>query len=105
MGRPEILEVIAANRVAGSSLPASADHNVNVFDALGFPPAEADYLAVRADLMIALKWATAGQGFTAEATVRRCGVSPAVIKAILRGRIDLLDRATLQGVAGILKIE
>ncbi len=60
----------------------------NVFADLGFDPAEAQVLAMRADLIITIEKAIKAQGLTQSATARILGVSLARVSDLVRHKTD-----------------
>lgn len=74
----------------------------NVFRDLGFPPAEAEHLRVRAELMLALERLIARRRLTQAQAAKLLGVSQPRVNDLVRGRlhrfsidalVDLLTRA------------
>jgi len=63
----------------------------NVFRDLGFPPAEAENLRIRADLMIYLGRLIERKGLTQTAAARLFGVSQPRVSDLVRGRIGLFS--------------
>jgi predicted XRE-type DNA-binding protein len=60
----------------------------NVFADLGFHPAEAQVMAMRTDLMIALEKTIRTQGLTQSATASVLGVSQARVSDLMRHRSE-----------------
>jgi len=60
----------------------------NVFADLGFDSAEAQVMAMRTDLMIALEKAIKAQGMTQNAAATLLGVSQARVSDLMRHRAD-----------------
>lgn len=60
----------------------------NVFADLGFPPAEAETLSIRSDLMIAIHKTIDDRGLTKKEAAKLFGVTQARITALRRGKID-----------------
>jgi predicted XRE-type DNA-binding protein len=60
----------------------------NVFADLGFDNAEAQVLAMRADLMIALEKQMKAQGLTQTAAAKVLGVSQSRVSDIVRGKAE-----------------
>ena len=61
----------------------------NVFQDLGFPPDRAEYLLVRADLMIRVETELRSRGFKVVQAARLLGLSQPRVSALLRGRVEL----------------
>ncbi|MGG6265659.1 helix-turn-helix domain-containing protein [Leptolyngbya sp. AN03gr2] len=62
--------------------------NENIFADLGFSPAEAEDLKVRADLMLSLRNLIEAQNWTIEQAAQQFGTSKEQIEALLQGEID-----------------
>lgn len=80
------------------------DSSGNVFLDLGFPPAEAEVMKLRADVMIRLEQHLRAQGWTQAETARRLGVTQPRISRLLKGKwedfsLDML--LTLAARAGL----
>jgi predicted XRE-type DNA-binding protein len=60
----------------------------NVFADLGFAPAEAENLKIRADLMLALKERIQTQGWSIEQSAAALQVPTACVEDLLQGEID-----------------
>jgi predicted XRE-type DNA-binding protein len=71
----------------------------NVFADLGFPPAEAQNLKLRSQLMTALLDLIAKRGLTQVRAARLFGVAQPRISALSRGRID---RFTVDALVNML---
>jgi predicted XRE-type DNA-binding protein len=67
----------------------------NVFRDLGFPPAEAENLRIRSELMARLRKLIESEGLTQAAAARLFGVSQPRVSALVRGRIELFSIDTL----------
>jgi predicted XRE-type DNA-binding protein len=67
----------------------------NVFRDLGFSGEEAEYLKVRAELMLSLQKAIAARGLTQAQTAKRLGVTQPRVSDVMRGRIDRFSIDTL----------
>jgi predicted XRE-type DNA-binding protein len=63
----------------------------NVFQDLGFPPAEAAHLLIRSDLMISLNQLLDERGLTQTRAAKLLGVTQPRISALRRGRVDLFS--------------
>ncbi|MBS0456281.1 MAG: XRE family transcriptional regulator [Proteobacteria bacterium] len=60
----------------------------NVFADLGFPPAEAEVMRLRAEVMIRLEQFVRDQGWTQAEAARRLGVTQPRISRLLKGASD-----------------
>ncbi len=67
----------------------------NVFRDVGFSPAEAEHLRVRAELMIALEKTLSRLGLKQSQAAAVLGVTQPRVSDLLRGRIDLFSVDTL----------
>lgn len=67
----------------------------NVFQDLGFPPAEAAHLLIRSDLMISLNQLLDERGLTQTRAAKLLGVTQPRISALRRGRVELFSIDTL----------
>lgn len=67
----------------------------NVFRDLGFPPAEAENLRIRSQLMALLRKLIEREGLTQAAAARLLGVSQPRVSGLVRGRIELFSIDTL----------
>jgi predicted XRE-type DNA-binding protein len=67
----------------------------SAFEALGYPPEEAEHLRIRADLMIALGALIAERGWTQAEAARALGVTQPRVSDLLRGKIDRFSIDTL----------
>ncbi len=67
----------------------------NVFEDLGFPPAEARNLKIRAELMIALSDCISKKGLTQAEAARMLNVSQPRISDLMRGRLRRFSLDTL----------
>ena len=63
----------------------------NVFIDLGFPPAEADNLSLRADLMIAVAEEIRRRRLTRSVAAKLLDVPPARVSDLLHGNIELFS--------------
>ncbi len=72
----------------------------NVFRDLGFPPAEAENLKLRSDLMIALSKLIESRGLTQVQAATLLGVSQPRISDLVRGKIDRFSLDTLVAMLG-----
>jgi predicted XRE-type DNA-binding protein len=81
----------------------------NVFADLGFEPAEASILQLRAELMCDLRTYVAASGMTNEEAAQKFGISPSRLEDLIRGRwekFSLESLVALEARAGRkLKIE
>ena len=67
----------------------------NVFETLGFPPAEAEYLRVRAELLAALQENLRKRELTQSAAAKLLRVSQPRVSNLLGGRLDLFSADAL----------
>src|SRR3990167_9014025 len=67
----------------------------NVFRDLGFPPAEAEHLLVRSDLMIRVQKLIASRRLTQAEAAKILRVTQPRVSDLLRGRIDLFSTDAL----------
>lgn len=67
----------------------------NVFRDLGFPPAEAEHLLVRSDLMIRVQKLIASRRLKQAEAAKILGVTQPRVSDLLRGRIDLFSTDAL----------
>ena len=67
----------------------------NVFRDLGFSGDEAEYLKLRAELMVNLQKVIAARGLKQAETARLLGVAQPRVSDLMRGRIDLFSIDTL----------
>lgn len=81
-----------ANRIRRSS--------GNVFRDLGFPPAEAENLKLRSELMNALSKLLESRGLTQVQAATLLGVSQPTISDLIRGKVDRFSIDTLVAVLG-----
>ena len=63
----------------------------NVFRDIGFPPAEAEHLLIRSDLMTAIGSLIQERGLTQARAARLFGVTQPRVSDLVRGRIDLFS--------------
>lgn len=63
----------------------------NVFRDIGFPPAEAEHLLIRSDLMIAIRSLIEEQGLTQARAARLFGVTQPRVSDVVRGRVELFS--------------
>ena len=68
------------------------------FEALGFPPEEAEHLRIRAELMVALTRLIAERGWTQAEAARALGVTQPRVSDLVRGKIDRFSIDTLVGL-------
>jgi predicted XRE-type DNA-binding protein len=73
----------------------TARRTQTAFEALGYPPEEAEHLRIRADLMLALGELIAERGWTQAEAARALGVTQPRISDLLRGKIDRFSIDTL----------
>lgn len=71
----------------------------NIFADLGFPPAEAENLKLRSDLMIAIVAFYRRSGLTQAETARRLGITQPRLNALLRSRIEQFSLDALVNIA------
>ena len=67
----------------------------NVFRDLGFSPDEAEYLKIRAELMVNLQKVIMARGLKQAEAAELLGVTQPRISDLMRGRIDLFSIDTL----------
>lgn len=67
----------------------------NVFRDLGFSPQEAEYLKVRAELMVNLQKVIRARGLKQAEAAELLGVTQPRVSDLMRGRIDLFSIDTL----------
>src|SRR5574341_2599739 len=67
----------------------------NVFRDLGFSGAEAEYLKVRAELMLKLQQVITARGLKQAQAAELLGVTQPRVSDLMRGRIDLFSSDTL----------
>jgi predicted XRE-type DNA-binding protein len=67
----------------------------NVFRDLGFPPAEAENLRIRSELIARLRKMIEADGLTQAAAARFFGVTQPRVSDLVRGRIELFSIDTL----------
>lgn len=60
----------------------------NVFIDLGFPPEEAEILALRADLMAQLRLLINAKGWTQTEAAKRLGIGQSRVSDLMRGKLD-----------------
>ena len=68
---------------------------MNAFEAVGFPPAEAEHLRIRADLMIELTRIIEARKLTQAAAAKLLRVTQPRISDLMRGKIDRFSIDTL----------
>ena len=92
-----------APAVVRESLPEGTTHVTpaggNIFRDLGFPPAEAENLKIRSDLMTALQRLMLDRGLTQVQAARLFGVSQPRISDLKR---DKIDRFTIDALINML---
>jgi Uncharacterized conserved small protein len=71
----------------------------NIFSDLGFPPAEAENLKLRSDLMIAIVAFYRRSGLTQAETARRLGITQPRLNALLKSRIEQFSLDALVNIA------
>ena len=76
----------------------------NVFRDLGFSPDEAEYLNIRAQLMVNLQKAITARGLKQAEAARLLGVTQPRVSDLMRGRIDLFSIDTLIDMLARLEI-
>lgn len=82
----------------------------NVFIDLGFDPAEAEIMKLRAEVMLSTAKFVKAQGWTQAETAKRLGISQPRVSRLIRGRVDeftldmLLTLATRAGMHAELRI-
>ena len=67
----------------------------NAFEAVGFPPAEAEHLRIRADLMIELTRIIQARGLTQVTAAKLLRVTQPRVSDLMRGKIDRFSIDTL----------
>lgn len=67
----------------------------NAVEAVGFPPAEAEHLRIRADLMLEVERLIAARGFTQAEAAKVLHVTQPRISDLMRGKIDRFSIDTL----------
>ena len=67
----------------------------NVYRDLGFPPAEAESLRIRSELMVRIRKLIEDKGLTQAAAARLFSVSQPRVSDLVRGRIELFSIDTL----------
>lgn len=67
----------------------------NVFRDLGFSPDEAEYLKVRAELLVNIQKAITARGLKQAEAAELLGVTQPRVSDLMRGRIDLFSIDTL----------
>lgn len=72
----------------------------NVFRDIGFPPAEAEQLLVRTDLMNQLEQVIEKRGLTQAAAAKLFGVTQPRVSDLVRGKIERFSIDTLIGMLG-----
>ncbi len=76
----------------------------NVFRDLGFSPDEAEYLKVRAELMVNLQKVVTARGLKQAEAAELLGVTQPRVSDLMRGRIDLFSIDTLIDMLARLEI-
>jgi predicted XRE-type DNA-binding protein len=71
----------------------------NIFADLGFPPAEAENLKLRSELMTAIVVFYRRSGLTQAEAARRLGVTQPRLNALLKSRIDQFSLDALVNIA------
>ena len=67
----------------------------NAFEAVGFPPIEAEHLRIRADLMTEVERLIEARGLTQAEAAKALQVSQPRISDLMRGKIDRFSIDTL----------
>jgi len=67
----------------------------NVFREVGFPPAEAENLRVRAQLMVEIEKYVRAKGLTQKAAAKQFGITQPQMTNLMRGKISLFSVDTL----------
>jgi predicted XRE-type DNA-binding protein len=67
----------------------------NAFEAVGFPPVEAEHLRIRADLMLAVERLLSERSLTQAEAARLLHVSQPRISDLMRGKIERFSIDTL----------
>jgi len=67
----------------------------NAFEAVGFPPAEAEHLRIRADLMLEVERLIVARGLTQAEAAKALHVTQPRISDLMRGKIDRFSIDTL----------
>lgn len=87
-----------------------ARRHENAFELVGFPPAEAEHLRIRADLMLALERLINAKRLTQAQAAKLLHVTQPRISDLMRGKIDrfsidtLVDMLTTAGAAVTVKV-
>jgi predicted XRE-type DNA-binding protein len=71
----------------------------NIFADLGFPPAEAENLKLRSELMIAIVAFYRRSGLTQAQAAKRLGITQPRLNALLKSRIDQFSLDALVNIA------
>jgi len=71
----------------------------NIFADLGFPPAEAENLKMRSELMIAIEAFYRRSGLTQAQAARKLGVTQPRLNALVKGKIELFSIDGLVNIA------
>lgn len=71
----------------------------NIFADLGFPPAEAENLKLRSELMIALVVFYRRSGLTQAQAAKRLGITQPRLNALLKSKIDQFSLDALVNIA------
>lgn len=77
----------------------------NVFRDLGFPPAKAEHLLVRADLMIRLEKELRFRGLKQAQAAKLLGITQPRVSDLLRGRVELFSADALIDLLARLEIK
>jgi len=67
----------------------------NVFEDVGFPPAEAAHLLIRTDLMLQIERVLKTRGLTQAKAAKLLKVTQPRVSDLMRGRVDLFSIDTL----------
>jgi predicted XRE-type DNA-binding protein len=76
----------------------------NVFRDLGFSPDEAEYLKIRAELMMNLQKVITARGLKQTEAAKLLGITQPRVSDLMRGRIDLFSIDTLIDMLARLEI-
>lgn len=77
----------------------------NVFRDLGFPPAEAENLRLRSELMIRVEKLIQARGLTQRDAAKQLGVTQPRISDLIRGKIDRFSIDSLVEMLGRAGLE
>jgi predicted XRE-type DNA-binding protein len=79
---------------------AKARQYSNAFEAVGFPPAEAEHLKIRADLMLELSRLIEARGLTQAEAAKLLGVTQPRVSDLVRGKLERFSIDTLVAMLG-----